>query len=333
MRQVLVLCLAVLVVFLGLASFAWWSSELKPVSLVSSPQVYFSVSQGENASQIAARLQQAGLIRSPLVARLYLRLNHLDARIKPGGYTLSAGLTTPQVIATLTVGPKDTWTTLPEGWRKEQIAARLSAGFTLFDPQRFVELTATLEGRLFPDTYLLPQGLTADQAVAQFLANFKKKTGLEPDQSYELTLDSTTTRLTGLEVVTLASLVEREAKNSSDRPVIAGILIKRLAADWPLQVDATVQYARDSATFKFQISNFKFWDPVSDTKYPSAYNTYLHPGLPPGPVANPGLSAITAVLHPQATPYWYYLHSPDGQAHYAASLPEHNRNIDKYLSF
>lgn len=330
MKQVLVPLLAACLILLSLGGLAWWKSQLRPALQTQSPQ-YFSISRGETASQITTRLKESGLIRSSVITRLYLRLTGLDARIKPGGYTLSAGQTTPQIVAALTAGPKDVWTTIPEGWRREQISLRLSSDFPRFDPARFVDLTATLEGRLFPDTYLLPQDLTADQAVALFIDNFRKKTDLEPDKTYTISLDTTPLRLTGAQVVTLASLVEREARGPSDRPIIAGILIKRLAADWPLQVDATVQYARDSADFTFQGSDFKFWEPVFDTKLASPYNTYLHPGLPVAPVANPGLASITAVLNPQASPYWYYLHSPDGEVHYAVSLAEHQQNIDKYL--
>ena len=249
----------------------------------------------------------------------------------PGGYKIPPRLSTPRTIALLTAGPRDIWVTIPEGWRREQITARLQANLANFSPDLFLQLTATLEGRLFPDTYLIPASAAPAEVVAILTRNFSQKTGLDPAANYDLTVDSRKLKLKGSEILILASLVEREAKNQSERENIAAILLKRLSLDWPLQVDASVQYARDTDNFKFQISNFKFWDPVTDTHYSSPYNTYLHPGLPPGPIANPGLAVISAVRNPQDTPYLFYLTGTDGVTHYAQNLSQHQLNIDKYL--
>jgi UPF0755 protein len=281
--------------------------------------VYFSIAQGESGASIINRLASLDLIRHSLVARAYLRLRKLDARIKPGGYTLTPALSTPQILNTLTSGPKDIWVTLPEGWRREQIAARLSETFTHFDARLFIDRTATLEGRLFPDTYLLPQDLTVDQAITYLTANFTKKTKLSlADPTLPTTL-------------IVASLLEREAAGTADLPLIAGIILKRLSANWPLQIDATVQYARDTTQCRATPLTCRYWEPLTDTSVVSLYNTYLHPGLPPAPISNPGAAAIQAVLKPQTSPYWYYLHSPDGTVHFGESLADHQANIDKYL--
>ena len=329
-KQVLLLG-SILTILFVLGLVILWQWALSPPPSVSSPK-YFSISPGESASHITDQLQQNGHIRSSLAARIYLRLRGLDSRIKPGGYPLSAGLDTPQVMQVLTSGPKDIWGTLPEGWRREQIAARLADTFSDIDPGHFLEATATLEGQLFPDTYLFPQGLTSSTAISLLTANFAKKSGLNPLGLYSISINSQAPTLSSSEVIILASLLEREAAGITDLPVIAGILLKRLQANWPLQVDASVQYARDTTTCRSSPFSCRYWDPLTDTDLASAYNTYLHPGLPPGPIANPGLAAIEATLHPTTSPYWFYLHAPDGTVHYGATLSEHQSNIDKYLT-
>jgi UPF0755 protein len=121
----------------------------------------------------------------------------------------------------------------------------------------------------------------------------------------------------------LASLVEREVRVDTDRKIVAGIILKRLKADWPLQIDATIQYV---------LGNKNDWWPKNiDTKFESKYNTYLNPGIPPTPICNPGLRSIEAVLSPQNTNYWYYISDDQGVTHFAKTLAEHNLNVDKYL--
>ena len=136
--------------------------------------------------------------------------------------------------------------------------------------------------------------------------------------------------LTFEQIITLASIVEREGRTASDRPVIAGILLKRLRANWPLETDATLQFA-----LGYQPQEKTWWKKeitVEDKKIDSPYNTYLNTGLPPGPIANPGLQSIKAVIYPEPTDYWYYLHDSKGVAHYAKTLDGHNANIAKYLN-
>jgi UPF0755 protein len=147
--------------------------------------------------------------------------------------------------------------------------------------------------------------------------------------SAQMRADAKKTGLTTDETVVLASIVEREGRSREDRPVIAGILLKRLKTDWPLQVDATLQYALGYQTFektwwKKELNN-------DDKKIKSLYNTYLYTGLPPKPICNPGLESLRAVIYPTESDYWYYLHDPSGTVHYAATIEEHNANITKYL--
>ena len=294
--------LLVVTTILSLAGFVWWTGQLSPVNPQDLSRQSFIIPVGQSAIATTTQLQSRGLIRSGLAARIYLQVTRLDQKIKAGTYLLSPSLDLKSQLLSLTSGPRDIWITIPEGWRREQIAARLAANLQDFDAEKFVQLTASREGRLFPDTYLIPTYAAPADIVQIMTTNFITKVGSIDSQS-----------------LILASLVEREANSSADRPVIAGILGKRLKAGWPLQVDATVQYARGN------------WSPITDTRYPSIYNTYIHLGLPPTPIANPGLASINAVRTPQTTPYWFYLHTPDGKAYFARTIEEHNLNIDKYL--
>lgn len=290
--------------------FYWWSGQLQPAQPGSSRKITFTVAPDQTATQTINELTSNRLIKSSLAARLYLQFSGLDQKIRPGTYSLSLGLNLPAIFKELTFGPKDIRVTIPEGWRREQIAARLAAALPGIDASEFLTQTATLEGQLFPDTYLISPTASASEITAIFLTNFAKKSGLDlPAQT---------------ETLILASLVEREAKADPDRAIIAGILKKRLEAGWPLQVDASVQYA---------LGNSRDWWPQNiDAEYPSDYNTYLQTGLPPTPIANPGSASIQAVLNPQDTSYWYYLTGSDGRMYYARNLTEHNLNIDKFLS-
>jgi len=129
----------------------------------------------------------------------------------------------------------------------------------------------------------------------------------------------------------IASLIEREVKTPADRAIVGGIISKRLDNGWPLQIDATVQYASATSHCSADPADCDWWQPITDTKFPSLFNTYLHSGLPPAPICNPGLASITASASPQDSQYWYYLTGTDGQTYFAQTLGEHNLNIDKHL--
>jgi UPF0755 protein len=300
-----------LVIFIASSFVIWYGYEVYYNPQPAKMLVQFSITPHESASSVLTHLKSVGLIRSEMAIKIYLHLNQLTQKLKPGGYQLSQGFTPKQIIDELIKGPKDIWVTIPEGWRREQISLRLKTSLTGFDADRFNQITLGLEGQLFPDTYLFPAQATPSDVLRIFLSNFTKKTKLDPKD------------LKDRDILTLASLVEREAKIDTDRQIIAGILVKRLNAGWPLQVDASIQYVQGSPQ--------DWWPNVSDTKLPSLYNTYIYTGLPPGPICNPGLASIQAVQNPQDTPYWYYLTGLDGITRYAVDLDRHNQNIDKYL--
>ena len=262
----------------------------------------FEIEKGQSVSAIAARLKSEGLIRSPLYFRYIVKQQKLT--LQAGIFQLSASFSPSVIAKSLTRGlAVDRKITIPEGYRSEQIAE--AAGLPTKD---FLAAAKGLEGQLFPDTYYIKEGITSPELVDIMHKNFIKKVG---------SVDKST--------VILASLVERETKGDAEKPLVAGILQKRLSAGWALELDATVQYILGKPG--------NWWPNTTllDRKTASPYNTYLHQGLPPSPIGNPGLASIKAVQNSKESPYWFYLHDREGNIRYGATLEEHNQNIAKYI--
>jgi len=295
--------------------YLWFSSSLKPISNQSNPKV-FIVNPGDPANLVLKNLKSQNFIKNYYVARIYYQFVAKNMVFRPGVYYLSADKSVAETLKIVSIGPKDIKITFPEGWRREQYAARLNVTFPGFDTGEFLKLTATLEGRLFPDTYYLPASPSPQKVVSILISNFANKTKLD---------------LSNSQTLILASLVERESNNPNDSKIIAGILLKRLKNNWPLQIDATVQYAKDTQNCQKTYLTCDYWKPIYDTKFISAYNTYLNPGLPPTPIASPGLASIQAVINPQDSEYWYYLTGNNHQTYYAKDLATHQKHIDSYL--
>lgn len=289
-------------IFLSILAFVW---SLKPLSGDTQSR-QFTVNQGDGLSLIASRLESQQLIRHRFSFILWSYLQGLHRRLQAGSFSLASSMSVPQMVLRLsTGGSHDYWLKIIGGSRLEELDPKISSGRL---------------GYLFPDNYLIPQHFSSDQILAIIYQNFDR-------QFLQAKSDSVTT-LSDAEVVILASLVEREARLLPTKQIIAGILLNRLQIGMALQVDATVQYAKD---------NFrkppKYWQPInrSDLKIVSAYNTYLHPGLPPGPICNPGYDSLYAVFHPTPSDYLYYITDNHGQMHYARTLEEHNANVATYL--
>ena len=297
-----------LFVVLLLVGFGAYTYNLSlPASSNSSPRE-FEISKGSSISQIGESLEKNGLIKSSLIFQLVVKQAGLRNKIQAGIYQLSPNLTTLAIAQSLTHGlTKEQKLTIPEGYRLEQIADLASSQLGISKPD-FLAAAKGLEGQLFPDTYFLPDKLTASELVDILHANFTTKVGVfDP------------------ETIILASLVERETRGLAEKPIVAGILKKRLSAGWPLELDATIQYS---------LGNSKNWWPdttLLDRKIPSRYNTYLNKGLPPTPICNPGLASINAVKNSVTTPYWFYLHDKSGVIHYAETSAEQNQNIRVYI--
>lgn len=306
------------IVFLLVGLF-WWRENLKPVDKQSQTYTLIVIKKGSSGVQIAKQLRLNNLIKSQKAFLLYLKLYPIS--LQAGTFKLSRSMSLAEIVQTLHKGPLDIWVTIPEGWRRGQIGEKLSRSLEFkFSQKAFLKLTTGREGYLFPDTYLFPQEATASRIVKIMVTNFTKKARPVVEktaQKQNLSLN---------QVVTLASLVEREGKTKADRRIIASILLKRLDRGWPLQVDATLQYVKGRPG--------NWWPKIKpeDKKIKSAFNTYLNKGLPPRPISNPGLDSLNAVYQADPnTPYWFYISDKNGQIKAVKTLEEHNQNVSKYL--
>lgn len=309
------------VVIFGIGGvYLWWNEAVSSVDPSDSAPVIFVVKKGEGIRSISARLAQQNLIRSSTGFYLTVKALGIERDIQAGDYRLNKSMDAAALARELTHGILDTWVTTLEGWRVEEIATKLAKELNIPESEF---LKYAKEGYMFPDTYLIPTEATPAGVSQLFQDTFDKK--MTPQMRSELTK----TGLTLDQAIVLASIVEREGVSDADRPVIAGILLKRLKSKWPLQTDATIQYV-----LGYQADEKTWWKKAltrEDLQVKSPYNTYLNQGLPPGPIANPGLSAIKAVINARETDYWYYLHDPKGDVHFGKTVEEHNMNISRYL--
>ncbi|MFH2118654.1 MAG: endolytic transglycosylase MltG [Candidatus Paceibacterota bacterium] len=295
----------------------------RPVDSQTQTSQRFVIPRGQAIKIIANRLQEAGLIKNSLVFQLIIKQEGLDSDIQAGSFDLSPNMSAREIAQQLTEGTNDLWVTVLEGWRREEIAESLAdQELSEFSAVDFLSLTRGKEGRLFPDTYLVSREATAEQLASLLEQTFERKVeqGLEKEiaaSDYDFE-----------EALIMASIVEREARGEAELRTVAGILWNRIEIGMALQADATLQYVKG-----YNAAEDAWWSPPTsaDKKLASVYNTYLYPGLPPQPIANPGLAAIKAALNPARTNYFYYLHDRTGQAHYAVNLDEHNANINAYL--
>ena len=324
-KNIVVVFLIIGVFFLGTGiGVAFWANQqLAPVASADAQSVLFVVPKGATTTKVASLLKEKGLVRSDLVFRLYARQVGLDRELQAGSYQLSPAMSASEIVATFREGSQAIWVTLPEGLRVEEVAARIaSADLPEFDPDAFIELAQQSEGRLFPDTYLVPRESTAQQLFALLTRTFQDKVELKLSQDLQTSDRSLD------EIIIFASLIQRESNSPEDMRQVAGVIANRLKIGMKLDIDATLSYVRG-----FDPTTKSWWsapDPALKTAE-SPYNTYLVAGLPPAPIANPGLEALQAALDPAPTTALFYLHTPSGQAYYADTYEEHMANIDRYL--
>ena len=287
----------------------------------------FTVGLQASQEQIVKNLSEQGYIRSSL--GFGIALSRTGNSIESGAYHLNKNMNAWEVAKTLTSTPYMKWVVIPEGLRKEEIGERLADALG-WDEKQLHDWTYTytamdydhLEGVYFPDTYLIPVEESGLDVANRLRRRFDEK--FAPYMTKFLKQDVKWT--TALKI---ASIVQREAAGKEDISLIAGILWNRLLKDMKLEVDATVQYARDDR----DNLTTEFWKPIipADKEIDSKYNTYKYAGLPPFPIANPGLDAIDAVLNSAETDCLYYLHDSNRQIHCAKTYKEHLVNIEKYL--
>lgn len=322
--------------------FFFWRNVSQPRDPKDTSVHEFLITRGEPLQKIAVRLEKEGLIKSAPAFRYYIQFRGLQKEIKAGDYRLSPNLSLQQMVLTLLKGPAELWVTFPEGLRREEMALKTINSLEIKEQDQeafyreFLQATSGEEGYLFPDTYLFSRDVKAEKVAKKLMSTYDEKI---TDQMQE---DLRKSGGTLLEAMILASIVERETNTDEERPVVAGILLKRIDIGMPLQADATLQYivatrkcgASTSSTFTTcAASDFNWWKPplLEDKKLNSPYNTYSNSGMPPFPIASPGIESIKAAIYPAESDYLYYIHGKDGKIRYGRTIDEHNENIRKYL--
>lgn len=310
-----------LILIFAVGFYLFYREGTLPFNKTDKTNKIFVVARGQSLNNIVNNLAKEDLIRSKLVFFLVVKKLGIERTIQAGDFRLSPSMNAFEIAKNLTHGTLDVWVTLIEGTRREEMAQIVSKQLDIPEVE-FIKLAP--EGYLFPDTYLMPKDATAGSVILILQNNYKQK--FTP----ELKTETVKKGLSEKDVIILASIVEKEAKHEQDKKTVASILLKRLEENWPLQVDATIQYA-----LGYQPLEKSWWKKVlsfDDLKIDSPYNSYKNKGLPPTPISNPGLISIEAVVDADSsTPYWYYVSDKQGNMHYAKTDEEHNENIRKYL--
>ncbi len=284
-----------------------------------------TVEPGQTAGHVIDALSQAGVVHNPELLRLYLRYRGFDRGIEAGRYRLSGSMTIFELASSLqSASAESHMITIPEGWRREQIASYLASEISGFSESAFLDVTAStpkgysftgdtpettsLEGFLFPETYNVDPSGTVEDLIARMLNTFDARVTDELREAFH------NQGLSLYDSVILASIVEREAIVAEERPHIAAVFLNRLANGMSLDADPTVQYSLGKQT---DGSWWKAGLTLDDLAFESPYNTYLVTGLPPGPIANPGLAALEAVAFPDASGDLYFRALCDGSGRHA----------------
>jgi UPF0755 protein len=289
----------------------------------SGAEVEFIIQLGESPILISERLKQVGLIEDADAFRVYVVYKGLDTQIQAGKYNLSPAQAQIGIAqALLDPAPTNATLVILAGWRLEEIAASLPTSGLGIDPDDFIALVQfeAAEGYLLPGTYDLPRSTSAEAML------WSVRSAFDAAISDEILAGFGQQGLTLQQAVILASIVEREAVVEDEMPLIASVFLNRLVASISLDADPTVQYA-----VGFNASQNRWWtNPISraDLQYDSPYNTYIYPGLPPGPICNPSLNALRAVAFPAQTPYYFFRATCDGSGRhaFAETFQEHVDN-------
>jgi UPF0755 protein len=339
----------ILILFLILASvFFFWQGVYLPKDAHSQTEKLFLIKEGEGTKEIAFNLEKEGLIKWGPLFRIYTFHKRISGRLQAGEYMLSPSMTVPEIASKFAQGEiiKEKITII-EGWNLRDIGWYFEGkgmfqaeelfelvGFPLIDYSKTTDLprpkdfsteftflgdkpkNLNLEGYLFPDTYGIRKRARLEEIIKKILHNFDKK--LTPELRAEIFRQKKSI----FEIITMASLIEKEVRTLEDKKLVSGILWKRLVSGMPLQVDATISYITGKQTTKISIE---------ETKIDSPYNTYKYQGLPKGPISNPGLESIRAAVYPESSEYWYYLSTPTGETIFSKTLEDHNIAKAKYL--
>lgn len=280
--------------------------------------VQLKIEQGMSLQQIAQEAKDAGVVRSATFLYVVFLYLYDPTSVYAGVYTFHTPQSVFEVAKKLSERSIDNpllSITIPEGSTRIEIAYIAKKMLPTFDVQLFIENTKSVEGTLFPDTYYVSSEFTSVQLQQLLTDTFRQK-------SVVLQTALASSSLSTDEVVILASILEKEANDETSMKMVSGILQNRLRLQMPLQADATIGYVLQKPLKELV---------PTDLKIESPYNTYLHNGLPPTPISNPGLQALKAVLEPTVSDYYYYITDTQGQFHYAKTFDQHKRNIELYL--
>lgn len=346
MKKILV-AIFVVIILVALAGYGSWRIFLiKPAP--EAAVALFKIEEGQNVAEIAKSLKDWGFLKNDWLFKWYLRQRGLDTKIQTGIFELKSNLSIAALARILT-NPEsaERKLTFIEGWNLRDVGHYLEyqgmfmaeelhelVGFPTVDYRWTKEMPVprdfshefdflkdkpsfvSLEGYLFPDTYRFKKTAGVEDIVRKLLENFGRK--LTPELRDEIIRQGKTI----FDIITMASLLEAEAKDEKDRRLIADILWRRLAIGMPLQVDSSVNYVTGNK--KTAIS-------LAEQTIDSLYNTYKYSGLPLGPINNPGLSSILAAIYPEKNDDWFFLSDKEGKIHYAKNLQEQSENKGRYL--
>jgi len=309
-----------------------------PLDSSSEKRIIFQIEKGQEVDEIAARLKKEGIIRSPFVFKWSAFLFGVYGKLQAGVYYLSPAMSVNEILKRISRGDilKEKITII-EGWSIKDIGEYFEER-GICQADKFVSLakeagkelaaefsflaslppTASLEGYLFPDTYEIKKDEDPKEIIKKMVKNFEGKVILNKELAEKVKTQGWSLN----EIVTMASLLEKEVRSYEDKQLVAGILWKRLKNNWPLQVDSTLTYLTGRLSRELT---------KEDLKIDSPYNTYKHLGLPPAPIANPGLESIRAAVYYKNSDYWFYLTNDKGETFFSKTLEEHNAKVKKYL--
>lgn len=335
MRTFLVIALILSALTFG--SFLSLSFMAEQSHGISKQEQRFEVKQGEDIFSLSRRLEASGIIASRYAFLWHIVREGKTHSLVAGTYGLSGNLSIREIVFLVTEGkvlPRDIRITFPEGWDTKKMAERLTANDlpgaeflalvrkpkpewrARFDFLSSVPRDASLEGFLFPDTYFFDPEASAESIIEKMLGNFGKKI----DAPLRAAAENKNRNLYA--AITLASIVENEVRSEEDRQMVSDLFLRRLALGQALQSDATVKYI---------LGIDKIQHTFEETRVDSPYNTYVHAGLPPGPIGNPGLSSIRSVAFPKGNQYFYFLSDPEtGKTVFSVTYEEHLQNKNLY---
>lgn len=329
-KKTIVFCISIFIA--GTFLWLWFQMMLKPIDYTSNAIIEFEVKKGVPARKLAQNMYEIGLIKNPTIFSLYAKLKGYDIRIKSGRYLLGPSMSSDEILNKLIKGEvlrREQKITIPEGYTLEKIAAifqehnllskdeflKEAKAINFKNKYKFLEALpedATLEGFLFPDTYFFSYGESPEYYIDVLLKRFSE---VYFGRGYDLLQEKY--GFTTLQVVTLASIIEAEAKLGNEKALISSVFHNRLKKKMALQSCATIEYA---------LKEHKTFLNLKDLEIDSPYNTYKYSGLPPGPIGAPGVSSIEAALNPADSDYMYFVSKGDGSHIFSKTYAEHLKN-------